>query len=204
MRYTKSPYNFPWLIRLALFHRSVLGITSHLTTSERVVLYRLAYQFGGDGVLEVGSYLGASASALAAGLVDAGSTAEVVCVDTWLNDTMSEGSRDTWAEFGENTAPFRGTLRPFRGRSREVAGRIASELARPLSLVFFDGDHSYEGVRQDWETYRPLMANGAVVAFHDIGWAEGVKRLVTEMVEPRAVWTDRLPNLFWAKLNNEP
>ena len=39
---------------------------------------------------------------------------------------------------------------------------------RPLDLLFIDGDHSYEGVKKDFEMYSPLVAKGGVVAFHDI------------------------------------
>ena len=31
-----------------------------------------------------------------------------------------------------------------------------------------DGDHSYDGVRQDWKLVQPYLAEGAIVWFHDI------------------------------------
>jgi len=37
----------------------------------------------------------------------------------------------------------------------------------PLDFLFIDGDHTYEGVRKDWEMYSPLVRNG-IIAFHDI------------------------------------
>jgi predicted O-methyltransferase YrrM len=39
---------------------------------------------------------------------------------------------------------------------------------RQLDLVFIDGDLTYEGVRQDFETYSPLAGSGAVMVLHDI------------------------------------
>jgi cephalosporin hydroxylase len=38
----------------------------------------------------------------------------------------------------------------------------------PLDFLFIDGDHRFDGVRQDWEMYSPLVRPGGWVAFHDI------------------------------------
>jgi predicted O-methyltransferase YrrM len=37
-----------------------------------------------------------------------------------------------------------------------------------LDLLFIDGDHSYEGVRRDFELYSPLVGKGGMIALHDI------------------------------------
>lgn len=37
-----------------------------------------------------------------------------------------------------------------------------------LDFLFIDGDHSYEGVKQDWETYSPFVRSGGLAALHDI------------------------------------
>lgn len=37
-----------------------------------------------------------------------------------------------------------------------------------VDLLFIDGDHSYEGVKEDYLTYAPLVRPGGLVAFHDI------------------------------------
>ncbi len=37
-----------------------------------------------------------------------------------------------------------------------------------LDFLFIDGDHSYEGVKKDFEMYSPLVRRGGVIAFHDI------------------------------------
>lgn len=38
----------------------------------------------------------------------------------------------------------------------------------PLDFLFIDGDHTFDGVREDFETYGPLVRPGGLVAFHDI------------------------------------
>jgi predicted O-methyltransferase YrrM len=37
-----------------------------------------------------------------------------------------------------------------------------------LDFMFIDGDHSYEGVKADFETYKSLMRRGGIIAFHDV------------------------------------
>ena len=39
---------------------------------------------------------------------------------------------------------------------------------RALDVILIDADHSYEGVRRDFESYSRLIAPGGLVAFHDI------------------------------------
>jgi len=36
-----------------------------------------------------------------------------------------------------------------------------------IDFLFLDGDHSYEGVKKDYEMYSPLVRTGGLVAFHD-------------------------------------
>jgi len=39
---------------------------------------------------------------------------------------------------------------------------------QPLDFLFIDGDHSYDGIRQDFQTYAPLVRHSGLIAFHDI------------------------------------
>ena len=38
----------------------------------------------------------------------------------------------------------------------------------PYDFAFLDADHSYEGVKKDWEMYGPLVKKGGVIVFHDV------------------------------------
>ncbi|MEO0196406.1 MAG: class I SAM-dependent methyltransferase [candidate division WOR-3 bacterium] len=37
-----------------------------------------------------------------------------------------------------------------------------------LDFLFIEGNHSYEGVKMDFEMYFPLVRKGGIIAFHDI------------------------------------
>ena len=48
---------------------------------------------------------------------------------------------------------------------RRLQGILAGEA---IDFLMIDGDHTYEGVKRDWELYEPLVAPGGLIAFHDI------------------------------------
>lgn len=53
--------------------------------------------------------------------------------------------------------------------SNEVKEEI-KQLVGPqgIDFLFIDGDHTYEGVKQDFEMYQELVSDGGIIAFHDI------------------------------------
>ena len=51
--------------------------------------------------------------------------------------------------------------------SLETVEKLKTRLnGRPIDLLFIDGDHSYQGVKSDYELYGPLVKH--IIAFHDI------------------------------------
>lgn len=176
--------------------RHAFSVTSHLTFPERVCLYKLADR--SSSIAEIGSYIGASACCFGAA-VSADRNTRIICIDTWNNHAMSEGNRDTWAEFKRNTASFSDFVIPVRGFSTDVVEQVR-KISPSLDLLFIDGDHSYEGVKADWEAYKGFLKPGSTVVFHDYGWAEGVKRVVHEDVMFHVSSYDRLPNMWWGIL----
>jgi hypothetical protein len=101
------------------------------------------------------------------------------CIDTWQNESMPDGLRDTFAEFQKNTRPVRRWITPIRKRSAELS---VLDVRTPLQLVFIDADHSYAAVKRDFDLVRPWLAADGVIVFHDFGNSdfEGVSRLVGE------------------------
>jgi predicted O-methyltransferase YrrM len=184
---------FTWRV---LLHYPVLrkayAIQSHLTAQERYELFRLA--IGKQRILEIGSYLGASATCFGSALKN--TSGKIYCIDTWNNDAMTEGKKETFELFAQNTAPFKENIIPVRGFSTAVVDNVLA-LTTTLDLLFIDGDHSYEGVKADWEAYKSFLHPGSIVIFHDIGWAEGVQRVVREDAKPVVTSSGELPNLWW-------
>jgi predicted O-methyltransferase YrrM len=39
---------------------------------------------------------------------------------------------------------------------------------REIDLLYLDGDHTYAGIKSDYERYEPLVAKDGIVALHDI------------------------------------
>lgn len=53
--------------------------------------------------------------------------------------------------------------------SAEMLRRVkAAFKGEQLDYLFIDGDHTYEGVKADFEMYGPLVGKGGIIAFHDI------------------------------------
>ena len=187
------------LIMLKLLKKSIFSkvnrIPTHLTLKEKIKLYELAKQSLGN-LVEVGSYLGASSCFLAMGINDKKIKSKLFCVDTWQNDGMSEGKRNTYEDFMSNTKQFSELIHALRGSSEN----IVTQFDHRISLLFIDADHSYDHCNQDWLLWKPFLIPNSTVIFHDIGWADGVRKVVAEQVSPYAKNEGCLPNMYWATI----
>jgi predicted O-methyltransferase YrrM len=51
---------------------------------------------------------------------------------------------------------------------QKFSHELAPEWDRPLRLLWIDGDHTYDGVRTDFDGFASHLAPGAIIAFHDL------------------------------------
>ena len=56
---------------------------------------------------------------------------------------------------------------------------------RPIDVLFIDGDHSCEGMLQDYKDYAPLVKDGGIIAVHDIYYLEEVTAAWNAIEHPR-------------------
>jgi MMP 1-O-methyltransferase len=129
--------------------------------------------------LEVGSYCGKSAIYLGDAARQRGRV--LFCVD---HHRGSEENQPGW-EWHEpdlvdpatdqiDTLPiFRRTIRSAGLEPYVVAvvgdsPLVAAHWATPLALLFIDGGHGVEPARQDYEGWTPRLAEGGLLAIHDV------------------------------------
>lgn len=133
--------------------RLVRPITS-TTEAELACLERHAR--GRKCAVEIGTAQGASAVRIARALAPDG---RLFCVDPY--EAENPNARICRRELMRAAVAHRVTF--LRGTSVQMADRI------PLGCDFFfvDGDHSYEGLKADWEIVLGRLVAGGVACFHD-------------------------------------
>lgn len=189
--------SLPWLVSFFLKNSlNCFNIFTHLSISERLLLYHLGTSLPREcRIIEIGSYLGASSLFLAAAAKE--KNGKVFCIDTWLNDAMSEERRDTYGEFRRNTSSFSPWIETLRGTSEDAA----REFRGHVDMVFIDGDHSYDGCRSDVLSWISKIRDGGIIILHDYRCASGVRKVVSEgHLESQTIYRRVFDNTLYAKV----
>lgn len=157
------------------------GVAS-LQIDEAALLYRLGRSATTGPVVEIGRFKGGSTFIFAASMRDG--------VELWSYDLHVALRPDLPGE--RLDAELRAALDHY-GLAHKVHlivgdSRTAQPPARPLELLFIDGDHSYEGAKADYEVWGPRVRPGGHMLFHDAvdtgGYGNvypGVAQLVSEI-----------------------
>lgn len=153
-------------------------LNGYLHPAEGRALYAMAAFGPGSGaVVELGSFLGKSTAWLAMGAT-AADRGRVVAVDTFKGSEEHHQDDNLFKDFIAAGHLYRafvdnltdlGLIRQVRVVRSDSVGAASRWQGGPVRLLFIDADHSYEGVKADHEAWRPHLAEGALVAFHDVG-----------------------------------
>jgi len=139
-----------------------LGVESQMCVNERFQVYlsirRLLERRPSYTFIEVGSYSGASFKLIHTAFQRLGSPVRGYSVEPG-------GTQ----QFYEVMATLR-NVEHLRMLSDKAAPLLADSLhadRRKADFIMIDGDHSYEGVRNDILNYYPLLESGGIMIFHD-------------------------------------
>jgi predicted O-methyltransferase YrrM len=132
------------------------------------VLYALVRSLKPDICVEIGSARGKSAGAIGLALMRNGKgklhAIDPHCYTSW-NDTNSANSLHVMLD---NLERFGVSGHVEIMRTTSVAASAAWR--KTIDILFIDGDHSYEGVKADWNLFLPHTTSSSVVIFHDTLW----------------------------------
>lgn len=68
---------------------------------------------------------------------------------------------------GEGSKSRRGRLVWLEHFSHDALAVFQAQCPEPIDFLFIDGDHSFEGVKLDWELWSSLIRPGGKIALHD-------------------------------------
>jgi predicted O-methyltransferase YrrM len=132
------------------------------------LLYGLARSIKPKVCVEIGSARGKSACAVGLALRRNGG-GKLYAIDphstTNWNDTNSV---DSFAVINEHL--HKAGVNNFVEIVRQTSDVAAKGWNKKIDLIFIDGDHSYEGVKTDWDLFLPHLSEFGVVVFHDTLW----------------------------------
>jgi predicted O-methyltransferase YrrM len=150
----------------------IKDVPGWLTDEEGEALFELARECSGRGVIvEIGSWKGKSTICLGLGS-RAGRGVRIFAVDPHADYRHGE--------FKDNVerAGIGDLVTPVKGLSQQVAG----DFDQPIELLFVDGSHEEELVREDFDKWVPKVVEGGIVAFHDTTWHDGPRKVVAEKI----------------------
>lgn len=149
-----------------------------LEEREGLCLYTLARRSDALGApVEIGAFKGRSTWYIARALEDAASAHRLISIDPHLEGTQADFERNVAASGVSARVDVRAAY----------SHDVAPDVPGPVGLLWIDGDHSYDGVRRDFEDWFPKLAVGGWIAFHDtVDLWYGPTRLARELLARRA------------------
>jgi FMN phosphatase YigB (HAD superfamily) len=137
-------------------------------------------------IVELGTHYGVSFFAFCQAVRDEGLRTAVHAIDTWQGDPHAGEYGDEVLEVVER---IRGQVFPgVDARLHRTFFRDALPEFEDgsIDLMHIDGYHSYDAVKEDYESWLPKLADGSVVFFHDV-----------------AAWSGYGSAQFWQDLRRE-
>ena len=121
--------------------------------------------------LEIGSYLGSTFCAAIEG-----NELEAYAVDNWATDNLQPAENETeierasYQDFRENAKKYKGDSK-VRIINTDCKNLVPEDLNSKVNLVFYDGDHSYDGQLESLQTVKDLVEDTFILILDDANFA---------------------------------
>lgn len=143
----------------------VVTVKAGQVKSEISALCKIVKKIRPKRIVEIGSYTGATIFLF----TQIAKPEKIVSID--LPGGPFGGGYPFWKVPLYKSLGGKGVVQLIRAdsHSEETLGKLKTVLNNgPIDFLFIDGDHTYQGVKQDFEMYSPLVRKGGVIAFHDV------------------------------------
>lgn len=154
-----------WLYRrtrlLSLLHLFRLAQPhSQMTKEEKECLGKHAK--GKKNALEIGTYMGVTATLIASSLSENG---KLYCIDPFesKNEKVNPGFKIAVRELKRRKLLQKTSFLQGFSNDKMIITRIPEQ----LDFILVDGDHSYQGLANDWNIVLKKLAHGGIVLLHD-------------------------------------
>lgn len=158
-------------------------IPGFLLQTEGKLLYEVAKKCPANAdIVEIGSWHGRSTVWLYFGS-KSGNNAKILAVDPHT------GSPELIKQFGKQSS-----LGSFKSNPKQVGAeklvtppvmtskQAAPKVDKPVGVIFIDGNHSYQSVKQDFDLWFPKLINYGAILLHDTVIYPEINRFVREIV----------------------
>lgn len=177
-----------------------------MPADQLLAIYELAATWPARGsIVELGSWTGLTTSYLATACRVRGD-GKTYAVDTFEGTKEGNTRYPSIARFGGSTwnafaaqierAQVGDLVEPLVGYTCDAVRRYDGG---PIRMLLIDADHSYDGVRRDFELWSPLVSPGGLIVFHDYLMPD-VARFVDHAVRAEASFDMRpghvVPNVM--------
>lgn len=186
-----------------------------VTDSEALALHRISKQLpAGARILEIGSYLGASTTAIGHAIL--GKEIDLYCLDCW-HDYVAHGFIDhPWVnsahpgnevllKFLETTAFINSQLRILKGTTEQFRTLLPASF---FDLIFIDAGHDYDSVLNDLLISMRALVPGGLLLGHDYhSDGHGVVAAVNQVIyESRSITVKGIipGTSIWYAVVNDP
>lgn len=153
--------------------KAIDPIQGWLTIYEGTVLYNLAQTVEEFPIVEIGSWKGRSSACLGLGSIR-GHGVFIYCVDpfnggdervgdTYAGFSVVNGTYSEWCSNMDRLGLSEHCI-PVVKTSKEAAPNFGS----PIGLLFIDGNHTHQGIQEDYDLWSPKILPGGYLAIHDV------------------------------------